>query len=924
MAALDGVIPAIIGAANAASADDYEIERSLRFNSADTAHLSRTMGTFTDINVGTISFWLKRSALGAGVIAAGWGGSTSYSGSVQFNSTDNALQVGIGGAAAYLFKTNAFLRDVSAWYHVVVNWDRSASAADKVKVWINGVAQTSSDTGYQSWTSGDCQIWASNSGNRIGRGDADRYDNLLNGFLAEYHYVDGQALDESSFGAFDNNNNWNPKEYAGTYGNEGFYLNFSDNSSNAALGTDSSGNSNTWTVNNITATGLDYVQSTTGTLYSGSWDQAFNGSTSTPAPYVYNTTASVSWDINISGVFEIYTSLPGTYAGNPTVYTLSNGATYSKSTTSAEWINLGSQTNVTSLSVNAPDPGAYIFAIRVDGTILVSTEPYDTDSLIDSPTDYTADSGNNGGNYATFNSLYYRADTTFSNGNLQIAAAAYYRSGIATIPLNNGKWYYEAEIITDSDNGYSMVGVTTVPNAETYPGAATGEDGFGWYSADGALYPSGGTYSSWTVGDIVSVAYDSTTRYTWIAKNGVWQNSGDPAAGTGSVFTIGGTNTPYFSTATGINGVITANFGQRPFTHTPPTGYKALCTTNLDDPTIAEGSTAMDAKLYSGNGSSQTITGLGFSPDLVWIKSRSNALNHRLVDQVQGNTSTLASNLDTAAVDASSDFTGFTSDGFSLTNTASFELNNGSATYVAWAWDAGSSTESNTDGTITSQVRANQSTGCSVVSYTSTDVAGATVGHGLNAVMDFAIFKNRDRAQNWLVYHKSLDITSGEAINLNQTNAAYASAAQFNSTLATSSVFTLGSGGNASNAAGDDIIAYCFAPVEGYSAFGSYTGNGLTDGTFVFTGFRPAFVLLKCSSNGSTSWTIQDNKRLGYNPDQDLLFPDTTDSENSTSYMDFVSNGFKLRINSNFSNASGYTYIYAAFAEHPFKTARAR
>jgi len=198
-------------AAAQAGGADHQIERSLRFNSGDTAHLSRTFSTFTDLNVGTISFWLKRSGLGAGVIAAGWDGGVSYSGSIQFNSSDNALQVSVGGAAAYTFKTNAILRDTNAWYHVVAAWDRGAAAADKVKVWINGVAQTSSDTAYQSWTSGNCQIWASNSGNRIGRGDADRYDNLLNGYLAEYHYVDGQALDESSFGEFDTNNNWNPK-----------------------------------------------------------------------------------------------------------------------------------------------------------------------------------------------------------------------------------------------------------------------------------------------------------------------------------------------------------------------------------------------------------------------------------------------------------------------------------------------------------------------------------------------------------------------------------------------------------------------------------------------------------------------------------------------------------------------------------------
>jgi len=930
MAVFDGVIPAIIGAANAAGADSYEIERSLRFNSADTAHLSRTMSTFTDINVGTISFWFKRSALGAGVIAAGWGGVVSYSGSIQFNSTDNALQVSIGGAAAYTFKTNALLRDVSAWYHVVAAWDRSASAADKVKVWINGVAQTSSDTGYQSWTSGDCQIWAANSGNRIGRGDADRYNNLLNGFLAEYHYIDGQALDESNFGEFDGNNNWNPKEYEGTYGNEGFYLNFSDNSSDDALGTDSSGNNNDWTVNNITAVGHDYVQSTTGTLYSGSWDQAFNGSTSTPAPYIYNTTASVSWDINISGVFEIYTSLPGTYAGNPTVYTLSNGATYSKSTTAAEWINLGSQTNVTSLSVNAPDPGAYIFAIRVDGTILVSTEPRDTDSLIDSPTDYEADSGNNGGNYATFNSAYRRTSATFSNGNLQLASAAYYRSGVATISLDNGKWYYEAEIITNSDNGYSMVGVTTAPNGESYPGANTGDDGFGWYSQTGALYPSGGTYSTWTVGDVVSVAYDSATRNTWIAKNGVWENSGDPAAGTGSVFTIGGTNTPYFSTANGTNGVITANFGQRPFVYTPPTGFKSLCTKNLTDPTIAKGSTAMDVATYAGNASTQTISGLGFSPDFIWIKERTDTggVSHYLGDTVRGVNIAVQSN--TNQVESTNNPYGYisaaTSDGFTVTagSSDSFYTNGSPETYVAWTWDAGSSTVSNTDGSITSSVRANTSAGFSIVSYTGNGTSPSTIGHGLNAAPELILLKNRGSAQNWAVYHTGLvDGSTVRYLRLNTTDGQVTGSGHWQNTEPTSSVFSVGND-NQVNASSNTYIAYCFAPVEGYSAFGTYEGNGDADGTFVYLGFRPRFILLKRYDASGNSWNIMDTARSTNNVVNATLLPDSNSAETSSVSMDILSNGFKLRTSVGGPNGSSMDYIYAAFAEHPFKTARAR
>ena len=216
---------------------------------------------------------------------------------------------------------------------------------------------------------------------------------------------------------------------------------------------------------------------------------------------------------------------------------------------------------------------------------------------------------------------------------------------------------------------------------------------------------------------------------------------------------------------------------------------------------------------------------------------------------------------------------------------------------------------------IASTVRANPSAGFSIISYAGNATVGTTFGHGLNAAPEFAIFKNRDDSLNWYAYHK--DIGNTKYLRLNGTIAATTRAEFLNNTSPTSSVITLGNDAEI-NATGQDIICYAFAPVEGYSAMGKYVGNGSTDGSFVFTGFRPAFVLLKCSSAASTYWTIQDDKRLGYNPDQDLLFPNATDSENSTSYMDFLSNGFKLRATSGFANGSGATYIYLAFASNPF------
>lgn len=230
-----------VGLLGTGAAGGYEIERSLRFNSADSAYLSKTFSTFTSRTVGTISFWFKLGKLSVSrVFAAGWDGGVSYSGSISLRNTD-ILSVGIGGAAEYGFRTNAVFRDPSAWYHVVVAWNQGASSVDRVKVWVNGVSQTSSDTGYQSWSSGNCQIFCPNTANRIGRGDGDRYDNFLDGYLAEYFFIDGQALDPTSFGEFDENGIWQPVEYTGEYGTNGFHLPFSDNSSASALGTDTSG-----------------------------------------------------------------------------------------------------------------------------------------------------------------------------------------------------------------------------------------------------------------------------------------------------------------------------------------------------------------------------------------------------------------------------------------------------------------------------------------------------------------------------------------------------------------------------------------------------------------------------------------------------------------------------------------------------------
>jgi hypothetical protein len=305
---------------------------------------------------------------------------------------------------------------------------------------------------------------------------------------------------------------------------------------------------------------------------------------------------------------------------------------------------------------------------------------------------------------------------------------------------------------------------------------------------------------------------------------------------------------------------------------------------------------------------------LGFAPDFVWLKSRANAYGNEFYDIIRGVNKRLTSNTTAAEQSAANQLTSFDSNGFTLGDASSSNYNSGT-TSVGWAWDGGTSTVSNTDGSITSQVRANPSAGFSIATATMPASGNPTIGHGLNANPDMLIFKSRTSAEAWYISHKGLTNQSNRFLRFD-TSAEITNSNWFNNTAPTSSVVTLRVGGGIS--ANNDVIIYSFSAVEGYSAMGSYTGNGSADGPFIYTGFRPAFVLLKCSSAASTAWTIQDDKRLGYNPDQHLLFPNTADAENATSYMDFLSNGFKLRINSSFANSSGATFVYLALASNPF------
>jgi hypothetical protein len=936
MAVFDGVVPAIVGAANAAAG--YQIDRSVRLNSANSANFSRTPSSAGNRKTWTWSCWYKRTVLGTKnqkfFSCLTGSDDNTY---LELRSFDNDT-ICLSGYATNFRVTDAEIRDPSAWYHLVVACDTTQSSnSDRVKLYINGVQQTfrteatitqNADLGFNQATE-----------HKIG----DAFD----GYLAEIHFVDGTQLAASDFGEYDSNNVWQPKDCKDdlTYGTNGFYLKFDDNSSNAALGTDSSGNSNTWTVNNISA------GASSGTEVTAAW-----------AGYVGAWNTSDTWNsLSLTGGFGTnpgakgYSATTETWANSKSIVVGDFGAgirggngwalRYPASTTIT--INPGAQSYITDLVV-CPDESTAIsagtsytsFPATVTGQVFwlrytgagypdvsafgtVTNPPAGTsDSVIDTPTNYAADSGNNGGNYCTWNPLAKDANSTLSNGNLQSQATAVGGNTFGTIKMpNSGKYYWECEITALNTSAVAGFGLTLPYYNGNYIVSVVGI----WYVASTGNISYNSTQVSYgaTFGlnDVIGIAVDCDDNKIEFFKNGVSQGEADP-----STYSLDVTDyVPGAGDSSGAhNNTIVGNFGQQSFSYTPPTGYVSLCTQNLPSPTVANGSSAMSATLYSGDGTNGRDITTGHSSDLVWIKARNQIDGHILCDIVRGADEIIKSNSDAAEFTATNSVTAFNSDGFTVGNNASNAQSNQSGfNYVAWSWNGGTSTESNTDGTITTSVRANTSAGFSIVSYTGNGTIGATIGHGLGATPEFLIFKNRDDILNWYCYHVANGATKVQYLNATIV----ATTNDFlNNTAPTSSVITLKNTAEV-NANTQNIICYAWTSVAGYSAFGSYTGNGsATDGPFIFTGMRPKFILAKISSGNTDDWVIYDTERSSFNAADDELYPNQASAEVSGSRpVDILSNGFKIRNNSNkWNGASGYEYVYAAFAEHPFKTARAR
>ena len=551
------------------------------------------------------------------------------------------------------------------------------------------------------------------------------------------------------------------------------------------------------------------------------------------------------------------------------------------------------------------------------------------DSMIDVPVNYS-DSGNGRGNYCTLNPLIRQAaaSSSITAGNLEqnttLTGSEVYALSTISLP-STGKYYAEISIVAASGVNTSGTQIGLVS------GARTSGDNNGRldqcpsstvYRADGqkgidAVFTAYG--AAWGNGDVIGVAVDMDAASVTFYKNNASQGA-ITSLDSQDVF-IG-----VCLRATAGTGFGYANFGQRPFTYTPPAGFRALNTNNLPTPSIVNGANFMAATTYTGNAAarslSNAVNNVSFQPDLVWIKSRTpGATSHALFDSSRGVTKYLSSNTTTAETTLAQSLTALNADGFSL-GTDTTLVNASANLYVAWQWKAGGAAVSNTQGTITSQVSANTTAGFSVVTYTGTG-ANATVGHGLGVAPRFIMVKNRtgNNTRNWCAYHAGIINSQNGGIYPNLPNAWNADATIFNNTAPTSTVFSVGAYLAVNT---ETLVAYCFAEIAGFSKFGSYTGNGSADGPFVFCGFRPRFVMVK-RTDVANDWRMFDVSRSTSNVSINTLFANSAVVEETTfNFTDILSNGFKPRSADNATNATGGTYIFMAFAEVPSKYALAR
>ena len=894
-----------VGASGAA--DDFTIDRSLRFNDGDSAFLTRTPSSNGNRQIWTFSVWIKPTHILAGTAKTFFSSGSSNPDTIikfdsdrfeisRYNNTE-------GGYTSRVTSTRV-LRDPNAWYHLVGAVDTTqGTASNRVKMYVNGTQVTDFDNNSYPAQNANYELNSTSYATYVGKHHDGQF---FDGFITEFNFVDGQQLTPASFAETKaTTGQWIPIDTAGlTFGTNGFRLQFADNSGTTAttLGKDTSGNGNNLTPNNFSVA---------------------------------------------AGV--------------------------------------------------------------------------ENDSYIDTPTD----------NFCILNPTYRTSGRTppnYFNATLEINnTGGGDMQAHGTFAVKSGKYYFEGipTGVSTSGGGTHFIGVQ-----ESSPGHVNQ----GYWRNPGTVYNQSASGSdigtSYDSNDVIGVAFDADTGKVWFAKNNTFAGSGDPANGNNPAYTY---STPdHLTPAFGFDNTSSgrkwfANFGQRPFTYTPPTGFVALSSANLSDPTILLPNKHFDTLLYTGNGatSARAITGLDFAPDWIWLKNRAASYHHQGHDTLRGTAGGVLYPNEAQDEDATYSLASFDSNGFSIAKDANQQgQNNNGNGFVAWNWNAGdtdgktytvtvvndsgnkyrfdgfgtsavtldlaeggtyifnypsahpfkfsttadgthgggseyttgvthnSSTQvtivvaasaptlyyycsihsgmggqvntnttlgsSNFDGSVQSTVKVNATAGFSIIKYAGSGQP-RTIGHGLGVKPDVVITKSRDADENWLVWHQHISTSNigNYAFFLNSNGGPDDASQNWYDTVPTSTVFTRGN-----YSSGDNMMAYCFSGVSGYSKFGKYIGNGVADGTFVYTGFRVALLITKRIQ--TRNWIIYDNKRGPFNEVDNFLEADTNNAEDPKDMIDFTANGFKLRDSDTDVNSSGDTYIYLAFAESPFKNSRAR